>query len=220
MTSPSNQEQQGSPPPPEQTGYPGQSQVPGPWGPPVQQGPYPVPGPGVYPPPILPAQRQPFEPQTPPATAKRGGAWKVVLGTFLGLVVGIGIGAAGSGGTSTGSAAGPAPVSTPPAQQGPAQATPAPDQQTGPVAPTWALTSLGPGTYQVGTGAGDATPGQYRSSGPDGSNPAGCYYERTQHNDGSVGDILSNDVSQGPTVFTLKPSDGFVQIQGCTFTHS
>jgi hypothetical protein len=72
----------------------------------------------------------------------------------------------------------------------------------------------------VGTGDGQALPGKYKASGPDGSNFGGCYYGRLKSNDGSVGDILGNNISQGPSVFTLKPTDGYIQINGCTFTKS
>lgn len=79
------------------------------------------------------------------------------------------------------------------------------------------LSRLGAGTYEVGTGPGQAVPGKYRSAGPDGGFDA-CYYARLRHNDGSPADILTNNVTSGPSIFTLTPDDGYVQISGCTFT--
>jgi hypothetical protein len=87
-------------------------------------------------------------------------------------------------------------------------------------APTGPVTEVSPGTYEVGTGAGQVAPGKYKATGPDGSNGAGCYYARLKNNDGSVGDIIANNIGDGPSVFTVKASDGAVQIAGCTFTKS
>jgi len=131
----------------------------------------------------------------------------VVVAGFVGLLFGIMIGSSGHSTTTSGtttSAAAATKTATP------AIAAPAP-------APVAAAMSFGPGTYEVGTGDGEIPPGKYKSTGPDGSNPAGCYYGRLRNNDGSVTDILSNDVSQGPTLFTAKPTDGYINIVGCTF---
>jgi hypothetical protein len=214
MTSPTPQtpEQQGPYVTPPQGAYTGHAQAgyasPMPAGSPQQ-------GYGGYPQPVIPQQRMPFETHPAPAR-RRGGAWKVVLAGFIGLVLGIMIGSSGSttspnGGTSTTGASSNASPQAPQA---------APAQPQAPSTPAGPLTTLAPGTYEVGSAAGDAMPGQYKASGPDGSNPAGCYYARLKQNDGSVDDILSNDVSQGPALFTLKPSDGYIQIEGCTFSQS
>jgi len=82
------------------------------------------------------------------------------------------------------------------------------------------LQELPPGVYEVGTGPGQAAPGKYRSPGPDGSNGAGCYYARLRSNDGSFGDILGNNITQGQSLMTIKVSDGYVEIGGCTFTRT
>ena len=74
--------------------------------------------------------------------------------------------------------------------------------------------TFGPGTYQVGS---DIPPGNYRSTGPDGSDAVGCYYARLKHNDGAVGDIIDNDISKGQSLLTVKASDGYVSISGCSF---
>jgi hypothetical protein len=78
------------------------------------------------------------------------------------------------------------------------------------------LTTVSSGTYEVGTGDGQVPPGKYKSSGPTGSAP--CYFARLKNNDGAMGDIIDNDLSQGPTVMTVKASDGYVEVNRCTFT--
>jgi beta-lactam-binding protein with PASTA domain len=93
----------------------------------------------------------------------------------------------------------------------PAAAAPAKPQQ---------LTEVSPGTYQVGTGDGQVAPGKYKSTGPDGSNFAGCYYARLKNNDGGLGDIIANNISQGPSIMNVKASDGYVEVNGCTFAKS
>ena len=93
-------------------------------------------------------------------------------------------------------------------------------RQSAAVAPPVAAGPIGllpPGVYEVGTGAGQVAPGKYRSSGPDGSNAAGCYYARLRHNDGSFGDILGSNITEGQSLMTVKTSDGYVEIAGCTF---
>lgn len=79
-------------------------------------------------------------------------------------------------------------------------------------------TSFDAGTYEVGTGNGQIPPGKYKSPGPDGSISGMCYYARLRSNDGSVNDIIANDISQGPSVLTVKASDGYIKISGCAFT--
>jgi hypothetical protein len=65
------------------------------------------------------------------------------------------------------------------------------------------------GTYEVGV---DIEPGKYKSSGTTGY---GCYYARLKANDGSLGDIIQNNNSQGPSVVTIKESDGYFETTGC-----
>jgi len=69
--------------------------------------------------------------------------------------------------------------------------------------------SFSDGTYQVGV---DIQPGTYRS--PGGQN---CYWARLAKNQT---DIVDNDLSSGPTIFTVKASDGFVKLHNCTWTKS
>lgn len=66
--------------------------------------------------------------------------------------------------------------------------------------------TFGEGTYEVGV---DIPPGKYRS--PGGS---GCYWERQDKN----GEILDNDLSDGPTVLTVQASDAYVKLSSCTWT--
>jgi hypothetical protein len=196
------------------------------------QAPYGPPPSGMYPG-AIPAQRQApipeqLAPAKPPAAKKATG--KIVAAALGGLVLGILIGSSGSKTVSPAPTASPTPAgaaAAPPAAQAPlaqsgtsessgdsSGSTPA----AAAAAPSGPLTTLSPGTYEVGAGDGQAMPGTYKSSGSDGSNAAGCYYSRLKHNDGSVGDILSNNISSGPSVFTIKPSDGYIEINGCTFT--
>lgn len=75
--------------------------------------------------------------------------------------------------------------------------------------PAPAQTTITAGTYEVGV---DIEPGKYKSSGPTGF---GCYYARLKTNDGSVGDIIQNNISQGASVVTIKESDGYFETSGC-----
>lgn len=74
--------------------------------------------------------------------------------------------------------------------------TPLPDPNT-----------FGEGTYEVGV---DIQPGKYRSPGGD-----GCYWERLAKDQN---DIIDNDLTSGPSVFTVAPSDGFVRLSRCMWT--
>ena len=76
------------------------------------------------------------------------------------------------------------------------------------------LPSFSDGTYEVGTGNGQVAPGKYRSPGDGGT----CYWGRLKNNDGELGDIIVNNLGQGQMLLTVKPSDGYVEIRGCTFT--
>jgi hypothetical protein len=55
-------------------------------------------------------------------------------------------------------------------------------QPAPPAAPPGPLTTLGPGTSEVGTDPGDTMPGQYRSPGPDADGTGSCYYARLKQN--------------------------------------
>jgi len=69
---------------------------------------------------------------------------------------------------------------------------------------------FGDGSFVVGTGITQASPGTYRSAGgPD------CYWQRTTTPGGSFSTILSSDFLSGPDVVTILPSDGGFTSQGC-----
>lgn len=86
-----------------------------------------------------------------------------------------------------------------------------------PVAPVGSRFTVPPGIYQVGYGAYEIPPGNYRAPGP-GPGQYDCYYARLHNNDGGSNDIIANDLSTGQTLFTVVPTDGYVKTDGCTFT--
>ncbi len=61
------------------------------------------------------------------------------------------------------------------------------------------------GTYVVGT---DIVPGTYRTSGG-----SGCYWARLRSLD--TGDVIDNNVSDGPQVVQILPSDAAFVTRGC-----
>jgi len=67
-----------------------------------------------------------------------------------------------------------------------------------------ANTFPGEGIYIVGT---DVQPGRYRSDGG-----SGCYWARMNANGD---DIIDNDISDGPTVVTIQPTDGIIKVSRC-----
>lgn len=67
--------------------------------------------------------------------------------------------------------------------------------------------SFGTGTYEVGV---DIQPGRYRSPGGE-----SCYWARLAEDQS---DIIDNNLSSGPSVFTVVESDGFVELNRCTWT--
>lgn len=83
--------------------------------------------------------------------------------------------------------------------------------------PAGPITTIRAGTYEVGTGPGQVPAGRYRASGPDGTNAIGCYYSRLRRNDGSLDDIIANNISAGQALLNVAPSDGYVEVSGCTF---
>jgi len=75
--------------------------------------------------------------------------------------------------------------------------------------------TVGPGTYEVGTGPGQLAPGRYFSPGPPSGSP--CYYARRRNKDSEPGEIIADELSQGQVTMTVRASDGYVEISGCTF---
>lgn len=142
----------------------------------------------------------------PPAPRKR--VWPWVLGVMVLVVLGLFVGctalfasAVGSIDTSPG-AAGPQvsspELATPPTAEGGAP-TPA---ATGPA------TSVGDGTYEVGT---DLVAGKYRTPG-DADGGMGCSYH--------VPDSTIFGYSKGPGIFTVKAGQTVTLSGGCTWTKS
>lgn len=72
--------------------------------------------------------------------------------------------------------------------------------------PSGPRTSFTTGTYEVGV---DIQPGRYRS--PGGTD---CYWARLDQDQ----EILDNNLSSGPTVFDVRESDGFIELNRCTWT--
>jgi hypothetical protein len=97
------------------------------------------------------------------------------------------------------------------ADTAPSSAAPAPKTAT-----PEPLAVVPPGTYEVGTGAGQVAPRRYRSPGPAGG--GSCYFARLRDASGESDDIIANDSSDGPSILTVKESDAFVEVSGCTFT--
>jgi len=65
-------------------------------------------------------------------------------------------------------------------------------------------TFAGNGLYVVGV---DIEPGRYRSDGG-----ANCYWSRLN---ASGDDIIDNHIGSGPTVVTVQPSDGILEVSRC-----
>jgi hypothetical protein len=88
------------------------------------------------------------------------------------------------------------------------RAAPAPTTTTasGPAQPA---AEFGSGEYEVGV---DVLPGKYKSSGPDGSNLAGCYWSR--NTDDAAHTIIDNNVLKGPGTITIKAGE-LIESRGC-----
>lgn len=69
---------------------------------------------------------------------------------------------------------------------------------------------IGPGLHEVGV---DVQPGKYKTSGPDGSNMAGCYYAwKTSF--GADADIIDNELTDGKATAVLKKGQ-FFEVDSC-----
>lgn len=90
-----------------------------------------------------------------------------------------------------------------------AEEPPAEEEPEQPAAPA-EVTTFGAGLYVVGT---SPVPGTYSTTGPDGSNGAGCYYA-WKSGTGSDADIVDNNIIQGSGVVTLAAGEVF-ETQGC-----
>jgi len=87
-----------------------------------------------------------------------------------------------------------------------------PPSTTTPTTSSGPATTVSDGTYEVGT---DMAAGTYKAH-----CPAWGYWARLKHNDGSVGDIIANNIvgkNGGSMTFTAKVGE-YVEIRNCTFT--
>jgi hypothetical protein len=128
--------------------------------------------------------------------------WPGVVGGVVALLFVIGI---ANGGNTAANATAPAGSSAV-TNQGAAPAAPAPAAPSGP------LTSFGDGTYAVGT---DILAGTYHTTGPNNTNPMGCYWERDTDTSGNMSSIIANNVGKGPATVTISATDGAFKTAGC-----
>lgn len=77
------------------------------------------------------------------------------------------------------------------------------------VEPVGPLTTFTDGTYEVGTGDGQVPPGRYRASG------SGCYWARLRSSDER--DAITNHFGDGQTFVTVRASDAYLKVGGCTY---
>jgi hypothetical protein len=81
-----------------------------------------------------------------------------------------------------------------------------------PTTPSGLASTISDGTYEVGA---DMEAGKYK-----GQCPAFGYWARLKNNDGSVEDIIANNVvggGGGPMTFTAKSGE-YVEVRNCVFT--
>lgn len=150
----------------------------------------------------------PYPSATVPEPKKRRGWLLTLLVALVSLFAGCAIGiATGDGGTTATSPTGSTQLgSTPGTPSGV-------DPNESDATPSGPLTEFSDGTYEVGTGDGQVAPGRYKSAGS-----SMCYWARLKKGNGEVGDISANNVGSGQMILNVSPSDGFVEVRGCTFT--
>jgi hypothetical protein len=136
-----------------------------------------------------------------PGHARKVRRWPWAAGGVLvGLILGVGIAGAGGGNTA---APATAPVYAPAA---PVQAAPAE------LADKPSVEGIGDGIWEVGV---DLQPGKYKTAGPEDNALGQCYFSRLETGDGSIGDIIANNLTEGPATVTIKSSDGMFESKGC-----
>lgn len=75
-----------------------------------------------------------------------------------------------------------------------------------------ARTVWGNGTYKVGS---EIKPGQYKTKGSE----FGCYWERLRGTSGDFEDVIANDTTTGPSIFTVKKTDKYIKFMlDCEWT--
>lgn len=115
-----------------------------------------------------------------------------------------------AGGSGTSGSAAPSPVfvtsrvtTTAAAEAPPAAVTTSAPASAGDTIP-------GDGTFLV---PGDIRPGTYRSGKPESGN---CYWARLKSAEDEMGSIIANSNSSGPSVVTIKKTDGAFKSSGCS----
>lgn len=82
--------------------------------------------------------------------------------------------------------------------------------------PAGPATSVGDGTYLIGT---DAVSGTWKTTGaPAGSFSGMCGWSRDKNADGGLDSIISNGFQAGPSVATVKNGEYFTVTGGCVWT--
>lgn len=71
---------------------------------------------------------------------------------------------------------------------------------------------FGDGSWLVGV---EIPAGTYKSAGPTPSVIPVCMWQRLSGTGGTLNEIITSDVSQGPTVITIDPTDKAVKFSGC-----
>jgi hypothetical protein len=72
--------------------------------------------------------------------------------------------------------------------------------------------SFGDGSWLVGA---EIPSGTYKSAGPTPSVIPVCMWQRLSGTGGTLNEIITSDVSQGPAVVTIEPTDKAVKFSGC-----
>lgn len=191
-------------------------------------------------PPQIPQQRNPSGGYPPPPAPKKRRKWPFIVGGIVALLVLIAMVNGGTTTPTTPTAAAPAAAPAPavPAgidqaqqqldeinrqlEQRKAELSNTPVAPAAPVVPAPApvpsgpVTTVGDGTYQVGT---DMAAGRYKTSGPDGSSAMNmCYVSRNKNDSGEFDAIIANQIVQGPGSVTVKKGE-FAQFSGgCSWT--
>lgn len=137
--------------------------------------------------------------QPPPPPRRKHIALRI-LGGIVGLLVVIIVIAGVAGGNKPS----PATPSTSGIQQSVVPVTSA--------APTGPSSSIGDGTYVVGT---DITAGTWKTTG---GGDGACGWQRLSATDGDFSSIIADGVATGPTTVTVKSSDkAFATLGGCNW---
>lgn len=100
---------------------------------------------------------------------------------------------------------GPAPEETTTPEPVP---EPEPEPTTSEVAEAKKNPAWNDGMYQVGD---DIKPGRYRTTNVDNNM---CYYARLSGDSGELGDIISNNLADGPMSVTVNRTDAFIEFNG------